>query len=372
MIKPTNIDLHKGAEDTESELYARLLKKPAYPINSLLRQYLKQFGREVKLPVRYDDLLRMQYSLALKDKHGKDTEWEKVIYDMREWEYLKEGLIAIYAILKTKGDPAFSRHLDVESIDFCPFGNSNPFRIKIINKLNQNYDHFYIKKADASRIYGLELEHLLSPHRLTYFTYQQTLIEEHIPGIPGDIFIQKHLHHPDTNQVRLAKEFVKFNERCFIRLLGDMRSYNYVVNMMPDVADFQYRVRAIDFDQQCYEGRINLYRPQFFKENLPVVQMVMQVLDPDSIEQYQVEERTLMASRVVIIRHRLLDLFNIMSQDEISTKEKIYQLKHELAHCLQNTKYLDCKSMGDVLKTNLRHLLRKNLARIQEAKQQYA
>ena len=56
--------------------------------------------------------------------------------------------------------------------------------------------------------------------------------------------------HPDTNMIRFAKEFVKFNERCFVRLLGDMRSYNFVVNVIPDVEDFQYRVRAIDFDQQ--------------------------------------------------------------------------------------------------------------------------
>jgi hypothetical protein len=67
----------------------------------------------------------------------------------------------------------------------------------------------------------------------------------------------------------LPKEFVKFNERCFVRLLGDMRSYNFVVNITPDIEDYQYRIRAIDFDQQSYEGRRNLYLPQFFKENLP-------------------------------------------------------------------------------------------------------
>jgi len=362
----------KDTLESEGSEYVGLLKKPVYPINNVLKQYLKLYGREVKLPVNYDDFLRMSYSVPLRDKNGKDTEWEQVIYDIRDWEYLKEGLIDIYAILKTKGDPTFSKHFDVASIDFCPFGNSNPFRIKIINKVNHNYDHFYIKKADASRIYGLELEHLLSPNRLTYFTYQQTLIEEHIPGIPGDIFIQKHLNHPDTNQIRLAKEFVKFNERCFVRLLGDMRSYNYVVNVIPDVEDFEYRVRAIDFDQQCYEGRKNLYKPQFFKENLPVVQKVMQILDKDSIEQYQMEERTLMASRMVIIRYRLLDLFNIMSRDEISTKEKTNQLRHEISDYLQNRKYLSCTSMGNIVKTNLKNLLQKNLALVQDAKKIYS
>ena len=84
---------------------------------------------------------------------------------------------------------------------------SQPFRIRIVNKFNDNYDHYYIKQADASRIYGLELEHLLSPNRITFLTNRNTLIEEHIPGIPGDVFAEDHLHNPITNVIRFAKEF---------------------------------------------------------------------------------------------------------------------------------------------------------------------
>lgn len=361
-----------SVDDREENEKFTLLKKPFYEIAEPLREYLRTYGREVKLPVTYNDLYRMNFSVPLKDKNGQLTDWEKVIYDIREWEYLREGLVNIYSILKTKGDPSFTSHLDVQSIDYCPFGNSNPFRIRIINKTNDNYDHFYVKKADASRIYGLELEHLLSPHRLAYFTYRNTLIEEHIPGIPGDIFIANYLHHPDTNQVRLAKEFVKFNERCFVRLLGDMRSYNFVVNVIPDVEDVQYKVRAIDFDQQSYEGKKNLYRPQFFKENLPFVETSLKVLSKAAIDQYQTEERTLMASRLIIIRHRLLDLLNIMESDEISSPEKTSQLRQELALHFQNDKYLFCRTMGQVVKTNLKMMLQKNLALIQEAKRRYS
>jgi hypothetical protein len=35
-----------------------------------------------------------------------------------------------------------------------------------------------------------------------------------------------------------------------------------------------YRIRPIDFDQQCYEGNFKIYRPQFFKENYPMVKLV--------------------------------------------------------------------------------------------------
>ncbi len=292
---------------------------------------------------------------------------------MREWEHLRENLVRIYAILKTEGDMSFIKHLDVARIDFCYFGNSQPFRIRIVNKFNDNYDHYYIKQADASRVYGLELEHLLSPNRMTYFTDRDTLIEEHIPGIPGDIFIAEHLNSPNTNLIRLAKEFVKFNERCFVQLLGDMRSYNFVVNIIPDIEDFQYRIRAIDFDQQSYEGRKNLYLPQFFKENKTLVDIALQHLDKSSIAQYQAEERTMMTFRLVSSRYRIKELLDIMSTDTISTKEKLEQLKAELAtHFNATPSFGKARTMGQLVKRQLKQTLQNNLLLIPKSKSRFA
>jgi hypothetical protein len=341
-------------------------KKPMFPVHDKLRGYLKNHGREVKLPVSYNDLLRITYSLPLKDKKGNDTYWETVVYDMRDWEYIRNGLVQMYAILKTEGDLTFTSHLDVARIDYCSFGNSNPFRIRIVNKYNDNYDHYYIKIADASRIYGLELEHILSPNRITYLTNQNTLVEEHIPGIPGDVFIAQHLNDPHTNKIRLAKEFVKFNERCFVRLLGDMRSYNFVVDITPDIEDYQYRIRAIDFDQQSYEGRRNLYMPQFFKENYSLVDICAKFLNKESIHQYQTEERTMMAFRVASSRFRLMELLNIMAKDHISVPDKLHQLRTELGAYFNNPQFYKCSSMGQLVKRQLKQTLQKNLKLIQK------
>ncbi|MHA4810092.1 hypothetical protein ACX0G9_18405 [Flavitalea flava] len=342
-------------------------KKPIFPVSESLRQYLKHHGREVKLPVSYKDLLQhITYSVPLKDKHQQDTLWETALYDMRHWDFIRKGLVQMYAILKTEGDLSYINHLDVARIDFCSFANSSPFRIRIVNKFNDNYDHYYIKQADASRIYGLELEHLLSPNRITYFTHLNTLVEEHIPGIPGDLFIKSFADDPQTNKIRLSKEFVKFNERCFVRLLGDMRSYNFVVDITPDIEDYQYRIRAIDFDQQSYEGKKNLYIPQFFKENIEFVELCLRHLNRESIEQYQTEERTMMAFRVASSRFRLMDLLNIMAKDEIYRPEKLLQLKTELADHFKSTAFLKCKSMGQLVKRQLKQTLQKNLALIQK------
>ncbi|HVZ98033.1 MAG TPA: hypothetical protein VG847_14220 [Chitinophagaceae bacterium] len=341
-------------------------KKPIFTVRDELRSYLKRCGRETRLPVTYRDLLHFASATPIADKEGKDTLWETLVYDMNHWEFIREGLVKTYAILKTEGDLTFTKHLKVARVDYCSFANSNPFRIRIVNTYNDNYDYYYIKLADASRIYGLELEHLLSPNRITYLTCGNTMVEEHIPGIPGDVFIQQYLDSPAINKIRLAKEFVKFNERCFVRLLGDMRSYNFVVSITPDIEDYQYRIRAIDFDQQSYEGRKNLYLPQFFKENLPFVNLCLQNLNKDSIEQYQTEERTMMAFRVAASRFRLMELLNIMAHDKICTPEKLLQLKTELSEYFHAPIFLKCRSMGQLVKRQLKQTLQKNLALIQK------
>jgi hypothetical protein len=354
------LDLENESEKGELNRPSR--KKPMFPVNEQLRSYLKLHGREVKLPVAYRDLLHYTYSIPINDKNGKNTLWESVSYDMREWNHIRDGLVQIYAILKTEGDLTFTKHLDVARIDYCTFGNSHPFRIRIVNKFNDNYDHYYIKIADASRIYGLELEHILSPNHITFFTQNNTLVEEHIPGIPGDLFIRQYLETENTNKIRLAKEFVKFNERCFVRLLGDMRSYNFVVDITPDIEDYQYRIRSIDFDQQSYEGRKNLYLPQFFKENKAFVDLSLKYLNKDSIEQYQTEERTLMTFRLASSKYRIKELLDIMSKDNISSPEKISQLKAELsAYYPNNHSFKKSNSMGRILKVHLKQTLQKNL-----------
>ena len=145
-----------------------------------------------------------------------------------------------------------------------------------------------------------------------------------------------------------------------------MRSYNFVVDITPDIEDYQYRIRAIDFDQQSYEGRKNLYVPQFFKENRPFVDLCISHLNKESIEQYQTEERTMMAFRVASSRFRLMELLNIMARDKpLSSPEKLTQLKTELAAYFGNTAFLKCRSTGQLVKRQLKQTLQKNLILLQ-------
>ncbi|HTN21910.1 MAG TPA: hypothetical protein VL125_15615 [Pelobium sp.] len=328
-------------------------KKIFYPIQQPLRNYLTKFDREIELPIQYSDMLRFNLATPLLDKNGKDTLWQTVYYDESEMKELYVGLKYIYALMNAAGRLEVMNHLSVSRIDYCSFGNSKPFRVRVINRLNDNYDHFYVKRADASRIYGLELEHILSPNRISYITNKETLVEEHIPGLPGDVFVDEYINEVKFNQTRISKEFVKFNERCFVRLLGDMRSYNFVVDITPDIEGNQYRIRAIDFDQQSYEGKLKLYLPQYFKENNNLVFMGMDSINEQTMKQYQQEERSIISHRVKLGRYRLRELFDASLNDEIAPLEKTLALGQELANYHQDKKFTKIKHMGRMVKAHL-------------------
>lgn len=328
-------------------------KKKVYTISRHLRAYLHNQEREVALPITYKDLLRYNSSIPLYDRFGADTLWETVFYPQSEMESINESLKRIYAQLKTQGDYSILNHLSVERVDLCVYGNTKPFRVRIVNNINDNFDYFYIKVADASRVYGLELEHLLSPNRINYVVYDSTLVEEHIAGIPGDQFIKKYLHDKTLNEIRLAKEFVKFNERCFVRLLGDMHSSNFVVEVTPDFEEVHYRIRAIDFDQQSYEGRRAVYMPQYFKQNNPIIEVGLRNMTPTTVRQYQREERALIANRVATSKTTIRKLIKTMTHDELAPQQNVTHLREELTHFYKDPVFEKCRNMGEILETSL-------------------
>ncbi|MBC3758585.1 hypothetical protein H7U19_09235 [Hyunsoonleella sp. SJ7] len=333
-------------------------RKPSYPISAKLNKYLSEYNRITKTPIFYDDLLRFQGAIEVYDKDDNDTLWIRVYYSEFDREEIDLALKKVYAYLHSDGNESIFPFLSVDAIDYCTFGNSKPFRIKIRNIMNDNYTYFYVKTADASRIYGLELEHMLSPYNLNFLVNNTTLIEEHIVGIPGDVFIKDMLPNcTKREKSQIAKEFVKFNERCMIRLLGDMRSYNYVIVPTHDFDNVVYRIRAIDFDQQSYEGKFNIYRPQFFKENTKMVEMVSESIQKLSIDQYKIEERSILVKRLKSFNDRINELLKCMMKDVISTDENVDLLKEKIFEYTYDSKFKKCKNMGEILEEALAYLV---------------
>jgi len=334
-------------------------KKIPYDISPRLHKYLEKYSREIDLMIEYEDLLRYDNAIPLYDHKGNDTLWETVFFPQIDMEHIHYALKNIYAIMKAAGDMTVIDHLFIDRVDLCVYGNTQPFRVRIVNRINDNFDYFHIKHADASRIYGLELEHLLSPNRIAYLVNKKTLIEEHILGIPGDQFIKTRLKDPSLNKIRLTKEFVKFNERCFVRLLGDMHASNFVVDITPDFEEVSYRIRSIDFDQQSFESRRSIYMPKYFKQNNPIIELGLELMTPETRKQYQREERTMIADRIKMERTRVNDLLSVMKQDRISPDKNVNQLKKELASFYEEDEFLQCENMGDVVELSIEMLYRK-------------
>lgn len=331
-------------------------KKPFFQIKDNLNEYLLKYSRSLDIPLQYKDLLRHQELVPLENDKGQPTLWNRAVYSANEMDYLYPGLVEIYRLLISDGSKV--NHLTVDGVDFCSYGNSKPFRIKILNQLNDNYDYYYIKIADASRVYGLELEHHFSPNKINYIYFQNTLIEEHIIGIPGDQFIKEvKSGQRNINPVRLSKEFVKFNEQCFVRLLGDMRAYNYVIVVTQDFDQIQYRVRAIDFDQQSFEKRCQIYLPQFYKENSYYVNLIQEAIPIETIQQYQKEEKALLKKRYLNHKDQIEYLIDVIKTDKISFDDYVDNLKIELSKFHRTSRFLECNSMGEILEMNIRTML---------------
>tara|TARA_R110002124_G_scaffold55615_1_gene157440 strand:+ start:8131 stop:9189 length:1059 start_codon:yes stop_codon:yes gene_type:complete len=334
-------------------------KKPAFPVNQLLNDYLIENSRNIKIPIFYDDLLRFQGSVVVYDKNEEDTLWVRTYYSEFERQEIDLSLKKVYTILHSNGNEETIKYLNIDAVDYCTFGNSKPFRVKVRNILNDNYTYFYVKKTDASRVYGLELEHILSPYNLNFLVYKDTLIEEHIAGIPGDDFIKDFLPKcTESEKSQIAKEFVKFNERCMIRLLGDMRSYNYVIVPTHDFDHIVYKIRAIDFDQQSFEGKFKVYYPQFFKENNKMVSLVSEKLQDSSIEQYKIEERSIVAKRILSSENRINQLINAMKHDTISTDKNVTLLKNQIFDFTLDVNFKKSKNMGEIIETALEFVKR--------------
>ena len=137
-----------------------------------------------------------------------------------------------------------------------------------------------------------------------------------------------------------------------------MRSYNYVITPIHDFDKVIYKIRSIDFDQQSFEGNLKVYRPQFFKENLKMVELVKDCLSKSSVDQYKIEERAIVARRILSNESRLTHLLKCMLNDHISTKENIFQLRNEIFKLTSYSMFKKSNSMGEILKASFNFIKR--------------
>ena len=119
-----------------------VFKKPTYPLNEFFLDYLARFDRVSKVSINYDDLLRFSGFINVFDQNDVDSLWIRVYYSEFERNEIDLNLKKIYSYLHSDGNLEVVKFLSVDAIDYCIFGNSKRFRIKVRNVLNDNYTYF--------------------------------------------------------------------------------------------------------------------------------------------------------------------------------------------------------------------------------------
>jgi len=66
----------------------------------------------------------------------------------------------------------------------------------------------------------------------------------------------------------------------------------------------------------------------------------------------------MIASRLKSESQRVYDLMNVMSKDEIAPAENVEQLKAELAKHYEDNRFLNCKTMGELVWLSLELVMR--------------
>ena len=271
-----------------------------------------------------------------------------VFYTDSERRDIDYNLKKIYTILHSDGAESGIQYLNIDAMTIVLL-DSKPFRR--YEMLNDNFTYYYLKRTDASRVYvsnwGICYPLIIQFFSKSQYTNRRTYCGHTWRSIYKGIFASVYRWYS-------AKEYVKFNERSMIRLLGDMRAYNYVVVPTHDFDQVVYKIRPIDFDQQSFEGKLSVYRPQFFKENKPLMDLVRTKLNQDSITQYKIEERSIEARRIISSGNRLQRLIAIMQAETLTLNENLIRLRTEIYKFTKDRAFKESRSMGEIMQASLR------------------
>ena len=81
--------------------------------------------------------------------------------------------------------------------------------------------------------------------------------------------------------------------------------------------------------------------------------MAAEHLSHETVRQYQLEERALIAKRIHSSHYRLSKLINALKEDSIAPIENIKSLRSELAEYHKQKDFLLCETMPQIIQTSL-------------------
>ena len=89
-----------------------------------------------------------------------------------------------------------------------------------------------------------------------------------------------------------------------------------------------------------------------------MVSIVKDKLTLGSVNQYKIEERSIVAKRIISSGTRLDNLVTIMKQDTLSQPSYLRNLSEEIYKFTKDEAFIDVKSMGEVMDASLNYVRR--------------
>src|SRR5690606_22624644 len=99
-----------------------------------------------------------------------------------------------------------------------------------------------------------------------------------------------------------------------------------------------------------------VYLPQFYSQNNVIIKVGLEHLPADTVTQYQMEERAMIANRLRVSKTRYDKLMTVMMQDEIAPPDHVRKLREQLAEHYDSTDFLEADTMGELVYTSLQTL----------------
>lgn len=84
-----------------------------------------------------------------------------------------------------------------------------------------------------------------------------------------------------------------------------------------------------------------------------MVQLVQEKFQKESIDQYKLEERSIIAKRLISYHERIKQLLDCMIDDTLSKPEHIQRLKMTIYEYTLDLKFKRSKNMGEIVKNAL-------------------
>ncbi len=84
-----------------------------------------------------------------------------------------------------------------------------------------------------------------------------------------------------------------------------------------------------------------------------MVELVREKLQKSSVDQYKIEERSIVAKRIKSSGNRIKRLVSIAKTDDISLMENIEALRMEIYDLTKDVNFKKCDTMGEVLSLGL-------------------